>query len=110
MDLSIRYEEQNEVHVLYVAGEIDAYTAPKLREQLIPLVERSGGATLVDLTDVTYIDSTGLGIFIGGLKAAHASEGTLTLTGLSERIKRLFSITGLDEVIQIEEDGKEEIR
>lgn len=109
MNLSIRQEQKEDINVVYLSGEIDAYTAPKLRETLIPLAEQPGKNITVDLTDVQYIDSTGLGIFIGVLKATHAHEGTLALTGMSERIQRLFSITGLDEVISIERAEEESI-
>ncbi|ARK28617.1 STAS domain-containing protein [Halalkalibacter krulwichiae] len=102
MNLSIRLEADNDTTVLYLAGEVDAYTAPKLREELLPLTEL-GKNVKVDLTDVHYIDSTGLGIFIGALKATHIHKGNLVLTGMSDRIKRLFTITGLNEVITIEE-------
>ncbi len=89
--------------ILFLSGEIDAYTAPKLREELMPLTEL-GKSIKVDLTDVHYIDSTGLGIFIGALKATHIHKGDLVLAGMSERIRRLFTITGLNEVITIEEE------
>ncbi len=108
MNLTIRQDQRENTNIVYLAGEIDAYTAPKLRETLIPLAEQPGQNIIVDLSDVQYIDSTGLGIFIGALKATHAHEGTLTLTGMSERIQRLFSITGLDEVIAINETEEEE--
>jgi anti-sigma B factor antagonist len=104
MNLSIRKEINEDVVVLYLSGEIDAYTAAKLREELIPQAELAK-TVIVDLADVDYIDSTGLGVFIGALKATHANEGNLTLVGMSKRIQRLFSITGLDEVIAIEEEG-----
>ncbi|WP_332698018.1 STAS domain-containing protein [Halalkalibacter lacteus] len=104
MNLSIRQEKNEDVVVLYLSGEIDAFTATKLREELIPLAEM-GQTVRVDLSGVDYIDSTGLGVFIGALKATHITEGNLTLVGMSTRIKRLFSITGLDEVIAIDEEG-----
>ncbi|KHF39065.1 STAS domain-containing protein [Halalkalibacter okhensis] len=103
MNLSIRSENKADIIVLYVAGEIDAYTAPKLREALIPLAEK-GTNVKVDLSDVQYIDSTGLGVFIGALKASDANNAKLTLVGMSARVQRLFTITGLDEVMAIEEE------
>ncbi|WP_227939739.1 STAS domain-containing protein [Alkalihalobacillus deserti] len=102
MNLTIRQENRLDTTVLFLSGEIDAYTAPKLREELTPLTEL-GRNIKVDLTDVHYIDSTGLGIFIGALKATHIHKGDLILTGMTERIQRLFTITGLNEVITIEE-------
>ncbi|GAE26451.1 anti-sigma F factor antagonist [Halalkalibacter wakoensis JCM 9140] len=102
MNLSIRYEEKAELVVVYLSGEIDAYTAPKLREELIPFAEE-GTNVRIDLSGVDYIDSTGLGVFIGVLKATDVHDGRLTLVGMSPRVQRLFTITGLDEVMTIEE-------
>lgn len=110
MNLSIRNEDKEGFSILFLEGEIDAYTAPKLREALIPLAERPGQHITVDLSEVGYIDSTGLGIFIGALKATHSHNGTLKLTGMSERVQRLFTITGLDEVIAIEKVEEEEMK
>ena len=56
---------------------------------------------IVDLSDVSYMDSTGLGVFVGLFKELKANEGSLILTGMSDRLKRLFDITGLADVMDI---------
>lgn len=88
-----------------VSGEIDAYTAPKLREELLPLTEGKNKVITVNLKDVSYMDSTGLGVFVGLLKQLKNNEGELKLVELSERMKRLFKITGLSTIMNITEDG-----
>ncbi|SDI21920.1 STAS domain-containing protein [Alteribacillus bidgolensis] len=107
MNLDIRTEEKDHRNILYVGGEIDAYTASQLREALLPLTEKDGTNVIVDLSGVDYIDSTGLGIFIGALKSSNSNNTTLKLIGLNSRVKRLFSITGLDEVMDIDEEREE---
>ncbi|GAK04406.1 anti-sigma F factor antagonist [Geomicrobium sp. JCM 19037] len=92
---------------LFVSGEIDAYTAPQLKEALAPLTSEENGKTVVDLAGVDYIDSTGLGIFVGALKEAHNHNGELKIVSLNHRVKRLFTITGLDEVMDIDEEKEE---
>ncbi|WP_114572060.1 STAS domain-containing protein [Exiguobacterium flavidum] len=100
MDLNIRQEQlEGQTHI-YVAGEIDTYTAPKLRQELVPAVE--AGDVVVHLDEVHYMDSTGLGVFVGALKAAKKNETSFTLIGVSERIRRLFEITGLSSIITID--------
>ncbi|QQK75216.1 STAS domain-containing protein [Salicibibacter cibarius] len=103
MNLDVKTETLGNETKMFVSGEIDAYTAPQLKEALMPLVEKQEPAVTVDLRGVDYIDSTGLGIFVGALKSTDQNNGTLRLVSLNERVKRLFSITGLDEVIDIEE-------
>jgi anti-sigma B factor antagonist len=94
---------------IFVEGEVDVYTAPQLREKLLPLCQ-NGKTVYVDLSKVDYIDSTGLGVLIGAYKAQRATAGRLVLKGVNARIYRLLRITGLHEVIEIEdrkqEDGK----
>lgn len=101
MNLSIRSEQVDRTYHIHLAGEIDAYTAPQLRESLLPLAEKEDYEINIHLDEVEYIDSTGLGVFVGVLKATDANGSNLTLLGMSSRIKRLFTITGLDEVITI---------
>ncbi|WP_096201989.1 STAS domain-containing protein [Bacillus sp. FJAT-45350] len=107
MNLDIKLEQKNNNKILYLTGEIDAYTAPVLRDELLPLTEQNEVVVIVNLADVSYIDSTGLGVFIGALKSSHSHNSSIKLTCLSTKIQRLFSITGLDEVMDIDEIERE---
>ena len=84
-----------------VAGEIDAYTAPKLKETIYSFSEKEGVRMTIDLSDVHYMDSTGLGVFVGVFKNVRSNDGEFKLIGLSERLIRLFEITGLADIIDI---------
>jgi anti-sigma B factor antagonist len=102
MNLSISLENAGGNYVLFLSGELDAFTAQQLKERLIPLVQQGEERTvIVDLKHVTYMDSTGIGIFIGALKAAIQSGCRLLLENVPPRIDRLFRITGLHEIITI---------
>ncbi len=85
-----------------LSGEIDAYTAPQLKEKLLPLTKTKGHQTVVDLKDVGYMDSTGLGIFISALKSTKENNSSIRLVNLQDRVSRVFNITGLDEVFTID--------
>ncbi|MBS4202311.1 anti-sigma factor antagonist [Bacillus sp. FJAT-49732] len=101
MNISISLTEtESQLHAK-LEGEIDAYTAPKVKESLHPYAEKAGIKMIVDLKDVSYMDSTGLGVFVGLFKTLKAENGELILTGLSDRLKRLFEITGLADVMNI---------
>ncbi|GIO24313.1 STAS domain-containing protein [Oceanobacillus sp. J11TS1] len=101
MDLSISMNENRNVKVLEVSGEIDAFTAPDLKESLMPLVKESDNQIVVDLEDVQYMDSTGLGVFVSALKTSKENGSHFTLKNVQERVLRIFEITGLDEIIDI---------
>ncbi len=101
MDLSLSTRAEGDATVLEIAGEIDVYTAPKLREQLVDLVNAGSYQLIVDLERVEFLDSTGLGVLVGGLKRVRAHDGSLSLVCTQERILKIFRITGLTKVFPI---------
>ncbi|TXC81875.1 anti-sigma factor antagonist [Metabacillus litoralis] len=101
MNMKIDINKEDDKTVVLVAGEIDAYTAPKLREALLPLAEEENPQISVNLKNVSYMDSTGLGVFVGLLKNVRKNNGNLHLVELTDRLERLFSITGLSDIIDI---------
>ncbi|UHA60808.1 anti-sigma factor antagonist [Metabacillus litoralis] len=101
MNLKVEINKLGDQAIVSVAGEIDAYTAPKLREAIIPLAEESNPNITINLKNVSYMDSTGLGVFVGLLKSVRKNGGQLNLVELSDRLERLFSITGLSDIIDI---------
>jgi len=101
VDLSLSTRSEGDRTVVAVGGEIDVYTAPKLREHLIDLV--SGGAhhIIVDMERVDFLDSTGLGVLVGALKRVRSEDGSLDLVCTQDRILKIFRITGLTKVFPI---------
>jgi len=87
--------------VVEVSGEIDVYTAPKLREALLSLVDSGTYRLIVDMSGVEFLDSTGLGVLVGGLKRVRAHDGAIDLVVTQGRILRIFKITGLSKVFTI---------
>jgi anti-sigma B factor antagonist len=101
VDLSLSTRSEGDRVVVEVGGEIDVYTAPRLREQLIDLVSGGSYDIVVDMTKVEFLDSTGLGVLVGGLKRVRAHDGSLRLVCTQERILKIFRITGLTKVFPI---------
>ena len=87
--------------VIKLDGEVDVYTAPQLKQQIIGMLDNNIIHVIVDLTDVEYLDSTALGVLIGGLKRLREREGSLSLVCPNPRIRRIFEITGLDRIFDI---------
>jgi anti-sigma B factor antagonist len=79
------------------------YTAPKLREQLVEIVDAGQYHIVVDMRGVEFLDSTGLGVLVGGLKRVRQHDGSLRLVCTQERILKIFRITGLTKVFPIHE-------
>ena len=110
MDLKVNdYTTDDGLTVITVEGEIDVYTAPKLREKLIDLVNKGNFHLIVNMEKVEFLDSTGLGVLVGGLKRVRAHDGTLDLVCTQERILKIFRITGLTKVFGIHGSVQEAI-
>ncbi len=101
MDLKLSHYAKDGIEVIDVQGEIDIYTAPRLRELLIALVSKGDYQLVVNLDKVGFLDSTGLGVLVGGLRRVRAHDGSLDLVCTRQRILKIFRITGLTEVFGI---------
>ena len=92
---------ESEPPIIELEGEVDVYTAPQLKQQMISLLESGAKELVVDLSKVDYLDSTALGVLIGGLKRMRERDGNMVLVCPSPRIRRVFEITGLDKIFDI---------
>ena len=98
MDLKLGHYVKDGIEVIDVQGEIDMYMAPRLRELLIDLVSKGDYQLVVNLGKVGFLDSTGLGVLVGGLRRVRAHDGSLDLVCTQQRILKILKITGLTEV------------
>ena len=101
MNLKLGHYTKDGIEVVDAGGEIDIYTAPRLRELLIDLVSTNNYQLVVNMDKVEFVDSTGLGVLVGGLKRVRAHDGSLDLVCTRERILKIFRITGLTKVFGI---------
>ncbi len=109
VDLKLDHHTKDGIEIVDVEGEIDVYTAPRLRELLIELVNSSHFQLVVNMEKVEFLDSTGLGVLVGGLKRVRAHDGSLDLVCTQERILKIFRITGLTKVFGIHDTVDEAI-
>ena len=89
------------VPVITVSGEIDVATAPQLREALHGVIARGQPTVVLDLLGVTFLDSTALGVLVGGLKRCRELGGELHVVVADVRIRKIFEITGLNKVFPL---------
>src|ERR1700757_4333711 len=90
-----------DAYVISLKGEVDLYTAPEFKQQLLEVIAQGGREVVVDFTDTTFIDSTTLGVLVGGVKRLRTSDGQLSLVCNDRNITKIFEITGLDRVFTI---------
>lgn len=112
MDQSFDVAEEvvGDVPVLSVAGEIDVATKSALRGALDEKFDAGHSTIVVDLRDVTFLDSTGLGVLVGALKRCREADGDLRLVVDTPRILQLFAITGLDTTFSISDTVETALR
>lgn len=89
---------QEHICVVAAEGEVDAHTAHSLREALARAVASGCRAVVADLSMVSFIDSSGLGVLVGNLKELISRQGDLRVVVTQERVARVFEVTGLDTV------------
>ena len=105
MDLTLETRDHGGRTVVCVGGEIDVYTAPKLRDKITELVADGSYHLVVDMSAVEFLDSTGLGVLVGGLKKVRTHDGSLELVCNQDRLLKIFRITGLAKVFVIHDSA-----
>src|SRR5665647_2254832 len=93
--------ERDDAYVISLAGEVDLYTAPEFKQQLLEVIGQGAKEVVVDFSNTTFIDSTTLGVLVGGVKRLRSSDGQLSLVCSDRNITKIFEITGLDRVFTI---------
>jgi len=101
VDVSDTRTPEGSIPVVAVSGEVDVYSAPALKDQFAELVRAGASTLVVDLTEVAFLDSTGLGALVEARALTGDAGGSLPIVCTQERILKLFTITGLDGVFAI---------
>ena len=114
MNFDIKTEQlSGDTYVISLAGEVDLYTAPEFKQQLLEVIGQGGKEVIVDFSGTTFIDSTTLGVLVGGVKRLRPVGGQLVLVCSDRNIIKIFEITGLHRVFDIHasrEDALEALR
>jgi anti-sigma B factor antagonist len=102
LDIKVNVREApGDCYVVDLSGEIDVYTSPKVKDAIGELIDRGVYYLVINLEKVRYIDSTGLGVLIGGLKRVREHGGSVNLVCTNPQIKKIFDITGLVKIFGI---------
>jgi anti-sigma B factor antagonist len=102
MNFDVQTEKVDDsTYTIALSGEVDLYTAPEFKQQLLDVIAKGAKDVVVDFTNTTFIDSTTLGVLVGGVKRLRAQDGRLSLVCSDRNITKIFEITGLDRVFTI---------
>jgi anti-sigma B factor antagonist len=100
----------DEIAVIELAGGVDIYSAPRFKEVLLQGIDDGARQVIVDLTNVTFIDSTGLGVLVSGAKRVRSQGVSFAIVSSTQSIMSIFEITGLDRLYSIYATRKEALR
>ena len=110
MNFDIKTEQlADDAYVISLAGEVDLYTAPEFKQQLLEVIAQGARQVIVDFSSTTFIDSTTLGVLVGGVKRLRSNDGQLSLVCSDRNITKIFEITGLDRVFTIYPDREQAV-
>jgi anti-sigma B factor antagonist len=102
MNFDIKTEQLgDDAYLISLSGEVDLYTAPDFKQQLLQVIGDGAKQVIVDFSQTTFIDSTTLGVLVGGVKRLRPNGGQLSLVCSDRNITKIFEITGLDRVFTI---------
>jgi anti-sigma B factor antagonist len=103
MALEIKTTETDESHLISARGEIDLYASPELRQAILKGVSKAQNTLGVDLSQVEYMDSSGVATLVEGLKSANQKQVTFALIAPSQAVMKVLSLSRLDAVFTIKD-------
>jgi anti-sigma B factor antagonist len=109
MDLEIKVRSCSGASIIDLVGEVDAYTSGRFREIMMGVIEEGARHLVVSMTDVQYIDSSGLGALVGGLKRIREKDGRISIVCDKPQVRKVFEITGLERVFPMYDNEKDAV-
>ena len=100
-DITMKIDEKNEISTLYVGGYLDAHTASKFESKIQEIIKSEKYNIILNFTELEYISSAGLGVIMGNIEDIRNHDGDIKLTGMSDKIYRVFDLVGFPSLYEI---------
>ena len=108
-NFKIQRNDLERLSILSISGFLDAHTAPKLEEAIQSLIDDGRFSIVVNFSDLTYISSAGLGVFMGFIEEIRTKSGDIKMCQMSPKIFRVFDLLGFPTIYQIFDQQDEAI-
>ena len=102
--LEIQSEQTGKFAIIEVAGEVDLYSSPKIRKEIVDFINKKLPVIIIDLSGVSYMDSSGVATMVEGLQLTERYDGKFYLCGLQSMVREVFALSRLDTVFKIFDD------
>jgi anti-sigma B factor antagonist len=109
-NFQINHRQANQVDILEISGELDAHTASKLEDTLKSLIDKNKHNIIVNCSDLEYIASAGLGVFMAYIEDVRGLGGDIKLTNMNEKVYNVFDLLGFPTLYDILDDEKEALK
>lgn len=109
-DLNVKVYRSGNIPVLDLSGDVDTYTCTKLREAILDQLNQGETRLIIRMANVRYIDSSGLGTLVGGLRRVSEQKGKLVISEPNSQIRKVLNITGLIKVFSTYSNDAEAAR
>ncbi len=107
---AIEDRTDGDLAIVAMGGELDYEASPQLRARLVGAIKAGGRRLVLDLSDVTFIDSTAIGVLAGTVaRRDEAGGGSLSVVSTNDKVLQIFEITGLDGVISLHSSREEAV-
>jgi anti-sigma B factor antagonist len=106
-NFEVTREDQSEVSILRLQGFLDAHTAPKFEKAIQQLLSENRFKLVISMTDLNYISSAGLGVFMGFIEEIRKNEGDIKLSNMSPKVYKVFDLLGFPALYDIFNDESE---
>lgn len=107
MGFKVKSSEKNNTGIITLEGEVDMFTSPELRDKLTSFFEKNVKAIIVDLAEVSFMDSSGIATLVEGLQWSRKNKKEFILAGLKSSVRSALALTKLDNVFNIKNDADE---
>ncbi len=109
-ELIINLRKYQDVPVVALSGDVDSFTSKQLQKAIVELVQTGKLQMIINVAKVHYIDSSGLGTLIGGLRRVNAQNGRIAVAGPNSKIQKVLNITGLSKLITLYDSDDAAVR
>lgn len=106
-NFEVAREDHSDISILRLKGFLDAHTAPNFEQAIQELIEENRYKIIVSMSDLTYISSAGLGVFMGFIEEIRENEGDIKLSNMSDKVYKVFDLLGFPALYQIYQEESE---
>lgn len=106
LEMKMNYDDSKKIWEVALIGDLDINSSIKLKDELNSILDKNEGSIVFEASELSYIDSTGLGVLISLLKRLNNFENSMTIKDPKDNILKIFKITGLYKVIKIDKEGE----